>query len=149
MEEERIVRLIRQLNLFLMQYERELMESRALTPAQSRMLGYLLSQKKTEYSATDIHEAAGISRPTISGTLKELRRKGFLLMEEMPEDERKKRIVLTEQAYGGEEEIAKKRKERQECILKGIPKEKLEIAEECLEQMLSNIRQERDRRNKT
>ena len=81
MEEERIVRLIRQLNLFLMQYERELMESRALTPAQSRMLGYLLSQKKTEYSATDIHEAAGISRPTISGTLKELRRKGFLLMD--------------------------------------------------------------------
>ena len=48
MEEERIVRLIRQVNLFLMQYERELMESRALTPAQSRMLGYLLSQKKTE-----------------------------------------------------------------------------------------------------
>ena len=33
--------------------------------------------------------------------------------------------------------------------MKGIPKEKLEIAEECLEQMLSNIRQERDRRNKT
>lgn len=140
--ESNIILLIKQLNISLDLYGREEMKHEDITPSQSFLLNYLLSRKIRELYATDIHGELGFSKATISSLLKALKQKGYLILEADPEDDRRKRIVLTEKAYKMEKRIEKAVKGQQLSLCREIPGRDLKTLELCLRQMLSNIRPE-------
>lgn len=141
MEEIRINRLFKQLKAALEQYERYTIQDLDITSGQCIMLDYLLSQESEALYATDIHTAFGISKATISNILKSLRKKGYLVMEGDGQDDRRKRLVLTEKAYEMRQEINAVLRKRGEDMCKGIPRQELMITEQVLCRMLSNLKQ--------
>lgn len=66
-----------------------------LTPAQGFLLVYIWNYHRQGTSVTDIHKELGISKATVSGLIKKLRKKGYLSVEEVPDDDRQKKIVAT------------------------------------------------------
>lgn len=140
MEEIRINHLLKQLKAALEQYERYHVQDLDITSGQCIMLNYLLSQKSEVLYATDIHMAFGISKATVSAILKSLRKKGYLVMEGDGKDDRRKRLVLTEKAYGMQQEIETVLRKRGEDMCEGISRQELKATEQVLCRMLSNLR---------
>lgn len=141
-DENNILWILKRLNLSLEHYGRELLKDWDMSPSQNMALDYLFSQKDKEMYATDLHTRFGISKSTISSTLKGLKQKGYLKMVINPADDRKKQIVLTEKAYEMEKMIEDSLQKRQACICKGIPEQNLEILKDSLRTMIHNIKQE-------
>ena len=99
MTDDRLISLLKQANIFLDQYEREALRGSEITPAQSHMLNYLLKFPEQTYSATDIRLDTGVSKAAISSSLKGLKQKGYITIRQVPEDERKKEILLTRKPW--------------------------------------------------
>lgn len=135
----RIDPLIRQLNTALVQYETEKTRKLDITPTQSIFL-YILFQKDREgIYARDICAASGLSKATISSMVKSLKNKGYLTMEYVPQDERKKAILLTKKAYEIQKEIEEDIKEREELLCRGISRQELLCLAELLQKMKDNV----------
>lgn len=66
-----------------------------LTPSQGFLLVYIWHYHQQGTSVTDIHRELGVSKATVSGLIKKLRQKGYLSMEEVPDDDRQKKIIIT------------------------------------------------------
>lgn len=132
--------LLRQVNAGLIQYGKHVGKL-DLTPAQSMMLKHLLNQNKKEYCLTDICTEARLSKATGSVMLKTLRKKGYLQATSDSEDDRKKKVVLTQKAYEMQDMIEEDLKRRTECIYKDISEEELEKLEHTLNKMVLNLRQ--------
>ncbi|WP_373213687.1 MarR family winged helix-turn-helix transcriptional regulator [Ruminococcus sp. 5_1_39BFAA] len=133
--------LLRQVNAGLIRYGREHMEDLDLTPAQCRMLKYLLSQNKKEYCLTDICMEAKVSKATGSVILKALREKGYLQVNSDSEDDRKRKVVLTQKAYEMQDIIEEGLKRSSACIYKGISDKELYELENTLNKMIMNLKQ--------
>lgn len=142
MDERNTILILKQLSNSLDQYGREEMKHQDLTPSQSFILNYLLSQKGRELYATNIHMELGISKAAVSSLLKALRRNGYLRMESDPEDDRRKQITLSEKAYEVEKRIRESLKERQACLCRNISEQNLDMLETCLKRMIANIKPE-------
>ncbi len=136
----------RQFNTALTQYGQENLGGLDITPAQSVLLAYLLERQDEELSLTEICAKTGITKATISAMLKALKNKGYLIMEAVPGDDRKKKICLTGRAYAVQSEIENRLKKRTECIYKGISAQELAAMESILERMTANLKQETARR---
>lgn len=147
MEESRFESLLRQWKVTLLQYGKESRGDLDITSAQSVLLEHLLVCGKQETSLTEICAISGISKATISGMLKVLKNKGYLQMEAVPGDDRKKRIILTRRAYEVHDRIENSMKRKKDCLYKGITKEELESLEGVLERMISNLKQEMEQKN--
>ncbi len=143
-----IFRLIKQLNNSLREYENCRRFSQDITPAQSVLLEYMLSQQKTEFFASQIYRETGFSKATVSSLLKGLKRQGYLTMEEVSEDERKKRIRLTPKAFGLSAALLDHRKQIQQVLCAGIGADEMEMIRRGLEKMCMNIKTDRSRRMK-
>ena len=102
----------------------------------------MLSKKDQLVYAVDLHTALGISKSTVSSTLKALKKNGFIALMENPDDDRKKQIVLLDKAYHIEETLETSIKQRYRQLCKGIPEEHLVWLERDLAIMLSNIQNE-------
>ncbi|MBO8434008.1 MAG: hypothetical protein IAC55_01630 [Tyzzerella sp.] len=76
-----------------------------LTAAQGDILGYLIRHKDEKICSTDIHIKMGISRASVSATLKKLRNNNFIVFTNVNHDERVKYIELTDKALMIEKEI--------------------------------------------
>ena len=137
---------LKQLHISLEQYGRLQMKEMELSPTQGIVLQYLLSAGQEPIYAVDLHEALGVSKSTISATLTALREKGYVQLEGNPEDDRKKRIVLTEKADGIRKILSEALQKREESICRGIPAESVESTKKCLLLMRANIRKECGRR---
>ena len=133
---------LKQLNLSLEQYGRRLMKDMDLSPTQGMVLHYLLTHKEQSVYAVDLHTILGISKSSISSTLKMLRKKGYLKMEENPSDDRKKKIVLTSKAYHVENIINANLQRQQRRLYREISDQHVRWLEEDLNTMLYNIKQE-------
>ena len=90
---------LRQLYHSLERQGRQSMRELELSLGQAIVLCWLLSQKGECVCAADLHKALGLSKSALSSTLKELQAKQYLLTVETPEDDRKKRLVLTSRAF--------------------------------------------------
>lgn len=66
-----------------------------LTASQCYMLHYIWTCHPKGTFATCLHKELGISMATISGCIKRLRQKGYLVIEACPGDERQKKLVPT------------------------------------------------------
>lgn len=67
---------LKQLYLALDQYGK--MQKMDLSPTQGALLYYLLAHKGKEICEADIHAALGISKSSVSSTLKTLKQKGYI-----------------------------------------------------------------------
>ena len=63
---------LKQLNLSLERYGREKMKSIGLSPAQGMTLHYLFARKGQPVYAVELHMDTGISKSSVSATLKSL-----------------------------------------------------------------------------
>lgn len=147
MTDDRLISLLKQANIFLDQYEREALRGFEITPAQSHMLNYLLKFPEQTYSATDIRLDTGVSKAAISSSLKGLKQKGYITIRQVPEDERKKEILLTPKALDIRRRMDEHMRRRRECLCRGISREELETMEDGLEKIVDNMKQEYIRRN--
>lgn len=141
MEEFRINYLLKQLKAASEQYERSNAQGIDLTSGQCILLNYLLSQKSQELYAKDIHQTFGISKATVSTILKSLKKKGYLIMEEDAQDDRKKKLVLTKKAYEMGRQAEEFLRKRGEDMCRGISKQEQELTEQVLCRMLSNLKE--------
>ena len=142
MSEKRIVLLLKQLNISLDQYGREMMRQGDTTPSQTFMLDHLMSGGPRKLYATNIHAELGISKAAISTLLKSLKKKGYLDMEADPGDDRRKRIILTEKACEAGKRVEKDLESQWTRLCEGFTRQELTMTENILERMLTNIRQE-------
>ena len=133
---------LKQLHLSLEQYGKIQLQDMDLSPTQGILLHYLLTHKGQDIYGVDLHTTLGISKSSVSYTLKALKQKGYLRMKENPLDDRKKQIVLTEKAYNAEQLIHTSLLAQQKRLCQEIPKQRLEWLEEDLDQMLSNLKKE-------
>ncbi len=117
------------------------MQHMDLTPAQAALLYYLLTHRDQENYGIQLHATLGISKSSISSTLKALRQKGYLCVKENPSDDRKKQIVLTQKAYDAEESIRDGMIAQQKLLCSKIPEQRLWQLEEDLKQMLLNLKE--------
>lgn len=131
---------LKQLNLSMEQYGREQMKDMDISPTQGIVLHYLLTQKGQVVYAVDLHTVLGISKSSVSSTLKSLKQKGYLTMEGNPTDDRKKRIVLSTKAYDIERTIDTSLQEQQKRLCREIPPQRLKWLEDDLTIMLGNIK---------
>ena len=136
---------LKQVNLSLEQYGRLEMQDIDLSPTQGIVLYSLLTQKEKELYSTDLHDLLGISKASVSSTLKVLKQKGYIRMEENLKDDRKKKIVPTSKAYHAEPLIKARLLKQQKRLCGEIPKQRLKRLEEDLDQMLCNLKKEIER----
>lgn len=90
-----IMRALKQLHLAMEQYGKMQMRHMDLTPAQAALLYYLLTHKEQGNCGIQLHTTLGISKSSVSSTLKALRLKGYICTKGNPLDDRKKQILLT------------------------------------------------------
>ena len=82
-------------------FERELNNKVSLmdlTHAQCRVLGYLNQNRDKEIYLNDIEKEFCLKRPTVSGIIKRLEEKEFIVIEPKYDDRRYKRVMLTEKS---------------------------------------------------
>lgn len=84
---------LKQIHLAIEQYGKMQMQHTDLTPTQAALLYYLLTHREQEAYGIQLHATLGISKSSISSTLKLLRKKGYLRMREEPSDDRKKQML--------------------------------------------------------
>ena len=145
---ESIVILVKQLHAALEQCAKDQLECCSRSPSQGLILGYLFSRKGESSYSVDLHAHLGVSKSAISSGLKKLRQSGFIQLLENPEDDRKKRIVLTEKALDLQKEIDESLLKRDELLCYGISEEELARTRHCLLTMRENLRKENERRIK-
>ena len=148
MDEETITCLIKEVSIRLRDLENSRRIAEDITPAQSFMLGYLISSGKDEFFASHIQKETGVSKATVSSVLKGLKQKEYLTMVETSEDERRKRIRLTPKAYALAPQITAYQMQIEEVLCRGIEPGEIEIIRKGLETMRMNINTDRSRRIK-
>lgn len=142
MEKERdLLWLLKETSLMLARHDRELLRIGDLTPAENYLLGYFLGHEERAFCATDLHLILGISKPAISTLLKSLKKKGYLQIEVLPQDERKKSITLTAKAYSVHEQIATAMREREAALCRGISDRELDLLKQLLNKLIANMDQ--------
>lgn len=142
MTDRNILLLLRQINICLGLYENEKLAANGTTFAQIFLLNEIFSMAPLPVCSTDLSEKVGFTRSSISRTLKELRKNGYVKMEIDEQDNRKKYIVLTEKAYDAEEEVKAYMKNLNHCLIREIPEHSLAGIELVLQTILDNIQPE-------
>ena len=137
---------LKQLHLAMEQYGKLQMRHTDLTPTQAALLYYLLTHQEQGKYGVQIHTTLGISKSSISSTLKALGQKGYLCTKKHPSDDRKKRIVLTPKAYGAEQSIRAGLSAQERSLCGQIPPQRLGQLAEDLEQMLQSLKTETEAR---
>lgn len=138
-----ILLMLRQVDICLSLYGNGKLEEMEITPAQALMLYEMFSiEENQSLYATDLCVRIGFSRSTVSSTLKQLRKKGFVRMSMDAKDNRKKPIVLTEKACEKEAAVKQYMDDLTRCLCRGIPRHDLDCMKQTLKIFLANVQQE-------
>ena len=140
--QDNLIWILKQVSLSLDQYTKDEMRNMELSPSQGIMLQYLLTCERQDVCSTDLHRVLGISKASVSSTLKILRQKGYLKMEGNTRDDRKKTIILTQKAYDAQQQICESLARQEQYLCRRIPTQRVKWLEEDLDQMLCNLKEE-------
>ncbi|PTQ85784.1 MarR family transcriptional regulator [Trichococcus patagoniensis] len=110
-----------------------------LTTSQMHVLFYLKSRGDEEVIQKDIEEKFNLSNPTVTGIIKRLEAKEFVVRTVSSKDARSKSIHLTEKSIAASEEMKNALKEANKKLLEGLTEEELDIMEGCFKKMLHNL----------
>lgn len=110
-----------------------------LTTSQCELLYFLYECDEEYVNQRDVEKYLNLSNPTVTGLLKRLDEKGYVLVVQNSSDKRKKNIHLTEQFYSMERKIVMSKKKMEKDLLRGMKKNEVESFRKHLEKALHNI----------
>lgn len=123
-------------------YEKELNErlkKLGITSSQCAVLDYLFHTNKEEINQRDVEKNLSLKNPTVTGILKRMEEKGFILSVPNASDKRKKNIYLTEKAYDIQRKMDADRRKLDKRLMIGLTKKEVEALSRGLEKVLYNI----------
>ena len=123
-------------------YEKEFnnrLRTLGITSSQCEVLNYLLNCQKEEVNQRDIEKALNLKNPTVTGLLKRLDEKGFVLVVPSPRDKRCKNIYPTEKAYDIHKRMEADRKKIDKNLTLGMTKKEVQALQKMLNKVLYNI----------
>ena len=123
-------------------YEKEFnnrLRTLGITSSQCEVLDYLFSSGKEEVTQRDIEKALNLRNPTVTGILKRLDERGFILSIPSNKDRRCKNIYLTEKAYDIRKRMEMDRKKIDKMLTLGMNKKERAALKRMLEKVLYNI----------
>jgi DNA-binding MarR family transcriptional regulator len=123
-------------------YEKELNErlkKLGITSSQCAVLDYLFHTNKEEVNQRDVEKNLSLKNPTVTGILKRMEEKGFILSVPNAADKRKKNIYLTEKAYDIQRKMDADRRKLDKRLTIGLTKKEVEALSRGLEKVLYNI----------
>lgn len=123
-------------------YEKELNErlkKLGITASQCAVLDYLFHTNKEEVNQRDVEKNLSLKNPTVTGILKRMEEKGFILSVPNATDKRKKNIYLTEKAYDIQRKMDADRRKLDKRLTIGLSKKEVEALGRGLEKILYNI----------
>ena len=123
-------------------YEKEFnkrLRTLGITSSQCAVLDYLFVSSKEEVTQRDIEKALCLKNPTVTGLLKRLDEKGFILVVPSNKDKRCKNIYLTEKAYDIQRRMEMDRKKLDKMLTLGMNKKEIGALEKMLKRVLYNI----------
>ena len=109
----------------------EVIENDDLTTMQKHVLKFiLLETMHRDLYQKDIEEEFQIRKPTVTGILKLMEKNGYIYRESAKQDARLKQIIPTEKAEKIRPAILKSIEEGEAKMLRGIPKEDVELCKQ-------------------
>ena len=123
-------------------YEKECnnrLKKLGITSSQCAVLDYLFHSSKEAVNQRDIEKALSLKNPTVTGLLKRLDEKGYILIIPSNKDRRCKNIYLTEKAYDIQRRMETDRKKIDKMLTLGLSKKEVAALERMLDQVLYNI----------
>ena len=123
-------------------YEKELNERLrkiGITSSQCAVLDYLFRTSKEEVSQRDVEKNLNLKNPTVTGILKRLDEKGYILCVPNANDRRKKNIYLTEKADDIQRRMDADRRKLDRELTRGMTKREENALRRNLEKLLYNI----------
>lgn len=123
-------------------YEKELNEKLrqiGITASQCAVLDYLFHTSKEEISQRDVEKHLSLKNPTVTGLLKRLDEKGYILCVPNATDRRKKNIYLTEKAYDIQRRMEADRRKLDRELTRGMTKREIAALRKNLGKLLYNI----------
>jgi DNA-binding MarR family transcriptional regulator len=130
---------IKQINNIYEKNLNEKMKKIGITSSQCAVLDYLFRTNKDEVSQRDVERGLSLKNPTVTGILKRLDEKGFILCVPNAKDKRKKNIYLTEKAYDIQRKMEAERRKLDRQLVRGMTKKETEALAKALEKVLDNI----------
>ena len=110
-----------------------------ITSSQCAVLDYLFHNNKEEVKQRDVEKNLNLKNPTVTGILKRLDEKGFILCVPNATDKRKKNIYLTEKAYDIQRKMEADRRKLDRELTRGMTKKEVAALRKGLEKLLYNI----------
>ena len=110
-----------------------------ITSSQCAVLDYLFHTNKEEVNQRDVEKNLNLKNPTVTGILKRLDEKGFILCVPNATDKRKKNIYLTEKAYDIQRKMEADRRKLDRELTRGLTKKEVAALRKGLEKLLYNI----------
>lgn len=123
-------------------YEKDfnnLLKTVGITSSQCAVLDYLFRSSEEVVNQRDIEKALSLRNPTVTGLLKRLDEKGFILSVPNGQDKRRKNIYLTEKAYDIQRRMESDRKKIDKRLTLGMTKKERAALEKMLEKVLYNV----------
>ena len=117
----------------------EMIENKDLTSMQKHVLKFILLETiHRDLYQKDIEEEFQIRKPTVTGILQLMEKNGYIYRECAKQDARLKRILPTEKAESLRQPILHSIEEDEAAMIRGIPKEDVELCKQVLWQMCAN-----------
>lgn len=107
---------------------------------QGRIIGYVRCESKNrDVFQKDIEEHFELRGSSVTSTLQNLEKMGFIVRESIPTDQRLKRIVLTKKALDIHNQITKNIEQVEKEAFSSINKEEEQLLSDLLKRILDNI----------
>lgn len=123
-------------------YEKEfnaLLKTIGITASQCAVLDFLFYTDKEEVNQKDIETSLSLQNPTVTGLLKRLDEKGYILSVPSATDRRRKKIYLTEKAYDIRRVVEHSRKAIDKRLTYGLNEKEKTSLYKTLEKILYNV----------
>lgn len=107
---------------------------------QGRIIGYVRCESKNrDVFQKDIEEHFELRGSSVTSTLQNLEKMGFIVRESIPTDQRLKRIVLTKKALDIHNQITKNIEQVEKEAFSSINKEEEQLLSDLLKRIINNI----------
>lgn len=130
---------IKQINNVFEKDLNEKLRTIGITSSQCAVLDYLFHTNKEEVNQRDVERHLSLKNPTVTGLLKRLDEKGFILCVPNATDKRRKNIYLTEKAYDIQRRMEADRKKMDREMTRGMTKKEIDVLNRGLDKLLYNI----------
>lgn len=109
-----------------------------LTDSQANLILFLAHRADQKIRQRDIEVALNLTNPTVSGLIKRLEQKQFVVRSADPEDSRARFILLTEKAELLVDQIFEHIYQTETKLLEGFSEEELELVSSLLRRIADN-----------